>query len=60
MPFKQTTAIYCENNMKHTDTLCEQIAEIFNLKGGLYIQTFCIGAATLCGFWHPPQVLEVL
>jgi hypothetical protein len=31
MLFRETVAVYCENHMEHTDTLCEQNAEFFNV-----------------------------
>jgi hypothetical protein len=34
MQFKEIIAIYSENHMKHTNTLCRQNAELFNVKAG--------------------------
>jgi hypothetical protein len=34
MLFRETVAVYCENHMGHTDTLCGQNAEIFIAKAG--------------------------
>jgi hypothetical protein len=28
MLFRETVAVYCENHMEHTDTLCGQNAEV--------------------------------
>jgi hypothetical protein len=37
MLFTETVAVYCENHMEHTKTLCGQNAEILNVKvGGTY------------------------
>jgi hypothetical protein len=33
MLFGKTAAVYCENHTEHTNTLCEQYAEFFNVKG---------------------------
>jgi hypothetical protein len=32
MLFRKTAAVYCENHTKHTDTLCGQNAESFNVE----------------------------
>jgi hypothetical protein len=32
MLFRETVAVYCENNTEHTDTLCGRNAEFFNVK----------------------------
>jgi hypothetical protein len=32
MLFRETTAVYCENHTKDTNTLCEQNAEFYNVK----------------------------
>jgi hypothetical protein len=32
MLFRETVPVYCENRTEHTDTLCEQNAESFNVK----------------------------
>jgi hypothetical protein len=38
MLFKKTVAVYCENHTEHTDTLCGQNAEFFNIyKSSLYL-----------------------
>jgi hypothetical protein len=34
MLFGETVAVYCENHMEHTDTLCEQNAEFWYVKPG--------------------------
>jgi hypothetical protein len=34
MLFGETVAVYCENHTEHTDTLCEQNAEIYYVKAG--------------------------
>jgi hypothetical protein len=31
MLFRETVAVYCENHTEHTDTLCGQNAELFNI-----------------------------
>jgi hypothetical protein len=31
MLFRETVAVYCENHTEHTDTLCGQNAEFFNI-----------------------------
>jgi hypothetical protein len=31
MLFRKADAVYCENHMEHTDTLCGQIAYILNV-----------------------------
>jgi hypothetical protein len=37
MLFRETVAVYCENHMEHTDTLCGQNAEFWYVKaGGIY------------------------
>jgi hypothetical protein len=37
MLLRETVAVYCENHTEHTDTLCGQTAEVFNVKpGGIY------------------------
>jgi hypothetical protein len=37
MLFGETVAVYCENHTEHTDTLCGQNAELFNVKSdGMY------------------------
>jgi hypothetical protein len=37
MLFRETVAVYCENNEKNTDTLCGQKAEFERVKaGGMY------------------------
>jgi hypothetical protein len=37
MLFGETATVYCENHTEHTNTLCEQNAEFFNVKvGGTY------------------------
>jgi hypothetical protein len=32
MQFRETVAVYCENHMEHTHTLCGQNTELFNVK----------------------------
>jgi hypothetical protein len=32
MPFGETVAVYCENHMEHTNTLCGQNAEFWGVK----------------------------
>jgi hypothetical protein len=34
MLFEETVAVCCENHTEHTDTLCEQNAEFWYVKGG--------------------------
>jgi hypothetical protein len=34
MLFGETVAVYCENHMEHTDTLCGQKAELWYVKAG--------------------------
>jgi hypothetical protein len=34
MLFGETVAVYCENHMEHTDTLCGQNAEFQCVKAG--------------------------
>jgi hypothetical protein len=34
MLFRETIAVYCENQTEHTDTLCEQNAEFWCFKAG--------------------------
>jgi hypothetical protein len=34
MLFGETVAVYCENHTEHTDTLCGQNAEYYNVKAG--------------------------
>jgi hypothetical protein len=34
MLFRETVAVYCENHMEHTDTLCGQNAEFECVKAG--------------------------
>jgi hypothetical protein len=34
MLFGETVAVYCENHMKHTDTLCGQNTEFLYVKAG--------------------------
>jgi hypothetical protein len=34
MLFRETVAVYCENHIKHTDTLCGQNAEFWYIKAG--------------------------
>jgi hypothetical protein len=37
MLFRETVAVYCENNTEHTNTLCRQNAEFWYVKaGGIY------------------------
>jgi hypothetical protein len=37
MLFGETVAVYCENHMEHTNTLCGQNAEFWRVKaGGIY------------------------
>jgi hypothetical protein len=37
MLFRETVAVYCENHTEHTNTLCGQIRETFNVAGsGMY------------------------
>jgi hypothetical protein len=37
MLFRETVAVYFENNMEHRDTLCEQNVDSFNVRpGGIY------------------------
>jgi hypothetical protein len=37
MLFGETVAVYCENHTKHTNSLCEQNAELYYIKvGGTY------------------------
>jgi hypothetical protein len=37
MLFGETIAVYCENRMEHTNTLCGQNAEFYCVKaGGIY------------------------
>jgi hypothetical protein len=37
MQFRETVAVYCENNMEHTDTRYGQNAEFWYVKtGGIY------------------------
>jgi hypothetical protein len=36
MLFRETVAVYCENHMEHTDTLCGQNAESYYEAGGTY------------------------
>jgi hypothetical protein len=37
MLFGETVAVYCENHMEHTDTLCGQNSEFWRVKaGGMY------------------------
>jgi hypothetical protein len=42
MPFKETIVVYCENHMKHTDTLCEHNTEYNMLKQVVRIITNAI------------------
>jgi hypothetical protein len=35
MLFRETNAVYCENHMKHTNTVCEQNAEFTVLEQAL-------------------------
>jgi hypothetical protein len=38
MPLREVIAVYCENHMKHINTLCGQTAEYFIVKAdGTYI-----------------------
>jgi hypothetical protein len=37
MLFGETVAVYCENHTEHTNTLCGQNAEFFNVKIQWYI-----------------------
>jgi hypothetical protein len=38
MLFRETVAVYCENHMEHTNTLCGQNVEFINVAaGGTYI-----------------------
>jgi hypothetical protein len=39
MVFKETIAVYFENHKKHTNTLCEQNAELRSLKQVVHIVT---------------------
>jgi hypothetical protein len=39
MLFRETVAVYCENHMEHTDTLCWQNAEFGVLKQVVHIVT---------------------
>jgi hypothetical protein len=32
MLFTETVAVYCENHKEHTNALCEQNAEILNIR----------------------------
>jgi hypothetical protein len=34
MLFRETVAVYCENHMEHTNTLCGQNAEFWDVKAG--------------------------
>jgi hypothetical protein len=34
MLLRETVAVYCENHMEHTDTLCEQNAEFLHAEAG--------------------------
>jgi hypothetical protein len=40
MLFRETVAVYCENHMEHTNTLCGQNAEFLTVKGGTYSNRF--------------------
>jgi hypothetical protein len=39
MLFRETVAVYCENRMEHTDTLCGQNAEFSMRKQAVHIQS---------------------
>jgi hypothetical protein len=34
MLFRETVAVYCENHMEHTNTLCEQDVKFYFIKAG--------------------------
>jgi hypothetical protein len=34
MLFRETVAVYCKNHMEHTNTVCEEESEIYNIKAG--------------------------
>jgi hypothetical protein len=64
MLYKETTTIYCENHLKHTNTFCGQNAEFYYVKaGGTYGTTGLKGlrvhycsvlalALVLSSLWH--------
>jgi hypothetical protein len=48
MLFRETVAVYCENHMEHTDTLCGQNAEFWYVKRVVHIVTVSLKSIILC------------
>jgi hypothetical protein len=59
MLFGETVAVYCENHREHTDTLCGQKAEYYNMEAAgtySYRAVFCINAAPFANCIQRPFV----
>jgi hypothetical protein len=42
MPFRETVAVYCGNHTEHTNTLCGQNVELFNVKADGAYSNHCV------------------
>jgi hypothetical protein len=49
MLYRETTTVYCENHLKHTNTFCGQNAELYYVEaGGTYRATELKGLRVHC------------